>query len=249
MELQELRKQQICKLLEITTDTFPRVIAFVDFGNVNHWFSDDDRDENGELLLDSQKLTINLEKLKDTLGSFSTDTRFYYGHNPNNQGSQDFIKATRHIFGKSKVFTKPMQMIRHYLSDGEISNNTREIKTDRGGRYILIPKCNFDVEISVDAVRLAEHYDTFCLLSGDSDFLHLIRYLRTEQKKKSLLVKGGYIQTALATEVELNGKIINAQDLKLYIAEKKQKSGFLRPDLADSQPESTGRTIQRSYKE
>lgn len=226
MDLVELRQQQIRESLGIADDAFPKIITFVDFGNVNYWFSDDDRDENGELLPNNQKLIINLEKLKSFLQAFSVDIRFYYGHNPSKQGSQDFIKVLRHIFGKSKVFTKPMQMIRHYLSDGEALNNTREVKADRTGKYILIPKCNFDVEISVDAVRLAQHYDTFCLLSGDSDFLHLIRYLRTEQKKKTLLIKGGYIQTALATEIELNGKIINAQDIKLYIGEKKQKSGF-----------------------
>ncbi|PIQ91639.1 MAG: hypothetical protein COV70_02640 [Parcubacteria group bacterium CG11_big_fil_rev_8_21_14_0_20_39_22] len=245
MDLHELKKKTVRDTLKID-DSFGKILAFIDFGNVNHWFSEDDRDENGELLSDGQKLIINLEKLKSLLESFSADIRFYYGHNPSNQGSQDFIRVARRVFGKSKVFTKPMQMIRHYLSDGEELINTREVKTDRAGKYILIPKCNFDVEISVDAVRLAGHYDTFCLLSGDSDFLHLIRYLRTTQKKKTLLIKGGYIQTALATEVEFNGKIVNAQDIKMYIAEKKQKSDLLGPDLADRKPESTGRTTERS---
>ncbi|MEK7208077.1 MAG: NYN domain-containing protein [Patescibacteria group bacterium] len=245
MDLHDLKKKTVREILEIN-DSFGKIFAFIDFGNVNHWFSDDDRDENGELLAEGQKLIIKLEKLKSLLESFATDIRFYYGHNPSNQGSQDFIKVARRIFSKSKVFTKPMQMIRHYLSDDEELTNTREVKTDRAGKYILIPKCNFDVEISVDAVRLAEYYDTFCLLSGDSDFLHLIRYLRTAQKKRTILIKGGYIQTALATEVELNGKIVNAQDIKLYIAEKKQKSGLLGPDLADRKPESTGRTTERS---
>lgn len=60
-----------------------------------------------------------------------------------------------------------------------------------------------------------------------------------------LVIVGQTLQTALATEVEFSGKIVNAQDIKLYIAEKKQKSGFLGPDLADRKPESTGRTTER----
>lgn len=246
MDLESFKKKQILESLDINTEKFPRVVSFVDFGNVNYWFSNDDRDEDGELLESNQRLIINLEKLKSLLKTFSIDIRFYYGHNPSKQGSQDFIKVARYVFGKNKVFTKPMQMVRHYLSDSEKLANTREIKTDRAGKYILIPKCNFDVEISVDALRLSKQYDTFCLLSGDSDFTHLIRYLRTENKKRILLIKGGYIQTILAKEVNLNGKIINAQDIKHYIADKKQKSGFLGPDLADSQPESTGRTTRKS---
>lgn len=245
MDLETLRQKSICSELGITAEEFPRVMAFIDFGNVNHWFRNDDRDENGDLLPEDNELTIKLEKLKSFLDSFSDHVRFYYGHNPSSQGSQDFIKVAKYVFGKTRVFTKPMQKIRHYLSESDILTNTRTIQSDRDGRFVLIPKCNFDVEISVDAMRLAEHYDTFCLLSGDSDFLHLVRFLRTEQKKKTLLIKGGYIQSALAKEVELAGKIINAQDIKLYIAEKKQKSGLVRPDLADRKPESTGRTTQK----
>lgn len=244
MELHELKKKTVREMFKIE-DSFGSILTFIDFGNVNHWFSDDDRDENGELLNENQKLMIKLDKLNDFLKSFSSDIRFYYGHDPSNQGSQDFIKVSRHIFGKYKVLTKPMQKIRHYLSDDEISSNTREVRADGVGKYILLPKCNFDVEISVDAMRLSEHYDTFCLLSGDSDFLHLMRFLRTEHKKKVILFKGGYIQSALAKEVELAGKIINAQDIKLYIAEKKQKPGG-KPGLADRKPESTGRTTKKS---
>ena len=31
----------------------------------------------------------------------------------------------------------------------------------------------FDVEISVDAVKMIDHYDTFCIFSGDADFVYL----------------------------------------------------------------------------
>jgi hypothetical protein len=40
-------------------------------------------------------------------------------------------------------------------------------------------KCNWDVEIAIDAVALAPRVDTFVLASGDGDFAYLLKTLRT----------------------------------------------------------------------
>jgi len=40
-------------------------------------------------------------------------------------------------------------------------------------------KCNWDVEIAIDAVALAPRIDTFVLASGDGDFTYLLKTLRT----------------------------------------------------------------------
>ena len=88
------------------------------------------------------------------------------------------------------------------------------------GDFIKIPKCNFDVEICVDSIKLLENYDTFCLFSSDADFVHLARFLKSKEKK-IILVKGGYIHHSLHETVDL---IINAQDIKSYISVIKQKS-------------------------
>ncbi|MFH0928136.1 MAG: NYN domain-containing protein, partial [bacterium] len=98
---------------------------------------------------------------------------------------------------------------------------TRETKTDGGGKYIRIPKCNFDVEIAVDSVRLMDNYDTLCLFSSDADFLNLIQYLR-KRGKKIILVKGGHVVHQLMEASEL---VINAQNIKEYISVIKQKPG------------------------
>jgi uncharacterized LabA/DUF88 family protein len=49
-------------------------------------------------------------------------------------------------------------------------------------------KCNFDVELTIDAFDGTGNYDVFVLLSGDDDFVKLIKYLKG-QKKKALLMK------------------------------------------------------------
>jgi hypothetical protein len=230
MDLEEFKKDQIRKNFDILPDKYPKIISFIDFANVNHWFDEDDFDENGVKMADNELLTIDLQKLKDFLSAFSSDNRFYYGHDPVNPGSLRFKRAAEHIFGKPRVFTKPIQQIKHYLDSGEKGETTRKINVDKGGNFIWIPKCNFDVEISVDSVRLINSYDTFCLLSSDADFAALIRFLK-KQKKKIVLIKGGHIDASLG---ELVDNKINAQNIKRHIAVKKQKPDSKESGLAES---------------
>src|SRR3990167_7845353 len=81
-----------------------------------------------------------------------------------------------------------MQFIRHYVGDAVVSRDGRKSKIDGQGRYIEIPKSNFDVEISVDAIRTIKQYDTFCLFSGDSDFTYLSQFLKRKGKKIIVIV-------------------------------------------------------------
>lgn len=198
-----------------------RVVSFIDFGNVNHWFETDRQDHLNHALAPNQKLGINLRNLKDFSDIISGDSRFYYDHDGVNQGSLDFIRVARDVFGKHRVITKQMQMIRRHLSQNELSATTRQTRVDGVGRYIKIPKCNFDVEISVDAMRLMERYDTFCLFSSDADFIRLIRHLKS-CGKKIVLVKGGHVVHQLKEAADV---VINAQNIKEYVAVIKQKPG------------------------
>lgn len=78
-----------------------------------------------------------------------------------------------------------------------------------------IPKCNFDVEISVDSIRRMDTYDTLVLFSGDADFVSLINYLK-KKAKKVVLFKGGYITSSLRNAAD---RVVNAQSIKKYIVE------------------------------
>ncbi len=221
MDLPEFKKQQIQERFGIKPDKFKRIISFIDFGNVDYWYELDEQDEDGTLLPSNQRLAIDLQRLCDFLRLFSDDARFYYGHDPANSGSLAFISAAKHIFGRHRVFTKRIQQVRHDLAPVDSVSNTRVVQSDNQGDFVLIPKCNFDVEISVDAIRLVDDYDTICLLSSDSDFVSLLRYLRS-RGKKIVLIKGGHIQSDLGALLDLK---INAQDIKQYITMKKQRPG------------------------
>jgi len=223
MDLREFKIKTTRDTLGISAETFPRIIAFIDFANVNKWFERDEFAEDGTLLPADQRLSIDLQKLKYFLYIFAEDARFYYGTDNDNIRSGKFMGAARHIFGDKSVFTKPVQKIKHYLDDGDEKSMgaMRAIKKDSVGRYITIPKSNFDVEITLDVIRLAERYDTLCLLSGDADFAPLLRYVRN-LGKKTILIKAGFIQDNLRRFSDI---VVNAQDIKAQIAVKKQKPG------------------------
>ncbi|OHA52164.1 MAG: hypothetical protein A3A97_04615 [Candidatus Terrybacteria bacterium RIFCSPLOWO2_01_FULL_40_23] len=195
--------------------------AFVDYGNVNYWYENDERDVDGNILNTRQKLIIDIEKLANFVALFSEQKRFYYGWNPRRKKNWHIaIKAEKCGFIK---ITKPMQFIKHYLSTGESPKggfNNSEIKTDANGEYIEIPKSNFDVEISVDAIRLMEKYDTFCLFSGDSDFAYLAAFLK-KNKKKFIVVASGQVFHTLKEFADL---YINAQQIKVDIVSIKETS-------------------------
>lgn len=126
-----------------------------------------------------------------------------------NGKSLGFTYIIRKIFGKRNIVTKDIQKIKHYIEIGE--NIDSKIVADEDGKsYIEIRKCNFDIEISVDAIKMIDHYDTFCIFSGDADFVYLNNFLK-KRGKKIIIVKGGYITSKLRETANL---IINAQRIK-----------------------------------
>lgn len=203
--------------LGIDKNNFGKIYSFVDFGNVNYWYERDERDWEGSLLSKDQKLVVDIEKLANFIDLFSEHKRFYFGLDPKKKKSIKIISKARKYF--DKTITKPIQKIKHYLDSAEEKTTTRFINQDKQGKYIFIPKCNFDTEISIDAVRFLEKYDTFCLFSSDADFVYLLEFLK-HRNKKVILFSAGYVSYQLKRKANLN---INAQKIKKDIVFKKQK--------------------------
>ena len=156
MDLQDLKKKFIKDELQITED-YGKIFTFIDFSNVNKWFQNDNQDWENKLLALDEKLSIDLEKLKLFVDIFSERARIYYGENSKNQKSLSFTYVMRKVFGKRDVMTKDIQKIRHYFETGEhIPDKYVETDVD-GKKFIEIRKSNFDVEISVDALKMLEH--------------------------------------------------------------------------------------------
>lgn len=217
MNLQEFKKHN----LGITREKFGKIYTFVDFGNVNYWYEKDERGWNNKHLGVDKKLAVDIKKLAEFIGIFSSHKRFYFGLDRNKPKSIRIITKARENF--DKTITKPIQNVKHYIDWHEKSTTTRKINHDDKGEYVIIPKCNFDVEICVDAVRYITKYDTFCLFSGDADFAYLLEFLK-RNKKKVILFSAGFVMKALKEKADLN---VNAQIIKrniTFIKSTKRKS-------------------------
>jgi len=215
MDLQEFK----LKNLEIDKEKYGRIFSFVDFGNVNYWYEEDRHDWEDNILKENQKLVVDIPKLSQFLNLFSEQKRFYYGwHKRIKRSWHIVISAEENGFIK---ITKPIQFIKHYLDTLEVNHlKDNFIKEDRYGKFIEIPKSNFDVEISVDSIRLINQYDTFCLLSGDSDFAKLAVFLK-RKGKKIIIIASGQVFHTLRNTADL---YINAQRVKADIVIIKETS-------------------------
>ena len=212
MELKDVKP----KTLGIDAEKFGRIFSFVDYGNVNYWYDKDRRNADNVELAENKKLIIDIERLANFIALFSVQKRFYYGWNPRRQKNWHIaIKAEKCGFIKN---TKPMQFIRNYVADAVGSRDGRKSEIDEQGRYTEIPKSNFDVEISVDAIRTLKEYDTFCIFSGDSDFTYLSQFLKRKGKKIIVIASGQVFHTLK----EVADLYINAQAIKADITSIKE---------------------------
>lgn len=218
MDLLEFKENFVREKFGISKD-FGTIFSFIDFGNVNYWLEEDEKDIDDSRLPDGEKIVVSIEKLCNFCKVFSNKTKFYFGLDRRHKKSIHLIALARRYFGRSNAVTKNIQLIKHYLKEEEIENNTRLVNCDKKGKYIHIPKCNFDVEICVDAIRLISDYDTVCLFSSDADFVSLLKFLKGEDRK-IILIKGGPTQSALKRQADL---VISAQDIKSEIAIKKSE--------------------------
>src|ERR1700733_12803631 len=107
MDLLGLKEHHLRTTLGISKEAFPRILTFVDFANVNHWFERDDKDEDGAPLPADIHLNIDLQKTANVFSLFAQDTRFYYGHDAANPRSMAFTVAEKQAFGKNRVCTRP----------------------------------------------------------------------------------------------------------------------------------------------
>lgn len=48
-------------------------------------------------------------------------------------------------------------------------------------------KCNFDIELAIDAIDTLDEYEVMILISGDGDFLKLVKYLKSKFKKVHII--------------------------------------------------------------
>jgi len=67
-----------------------------------------------------------------------------------------------------------------------IETRVRDLQEFYGG----LKKADWDVGITIDAIRIANSVDTIVLASGDGDFLQLVDYLKNQGKRVEVIAFG-----------------------------------------------------------
>ncbi len=84
------------------------------------------------------------------------------------------------------------------LSKLGIETRVRELQEFFGG----VKKADWDVGITVDAIRISPSVDTIVLASGDGDFLQLVDYLKNQGKRVEVIAFGRSSSAKLKEEVD-----------------------------------------------
>lgn len=211
------QKEFILNNLGIDLEKFGCTNTFVDYGNVDHWYDKDTFPFEGQKIEKGKKIFISIEKLGGFIDLFSKKKFFYYGFDRKKKSSLH-IKVLSEKEARFTPVTKPIQKIKHYLvPNDKIDKNHSQVCQDQDGDYIYVYKCNFDVEIAVDALRLLDKYDTFAIFTSDRDFISLIKHLK-KCGKKIILFYSGPTAKELKDLADLR---INGQQIRELIGEVK----------------------------
>jgi uncharacterized LabA/DUF88 family protein len=220
MDLNELKRNYYL----FDPKEYGRIFVFVDFSNVRHWAKSFWPEENKEYLkreIDIRKLAA-ISDLVNPIKKF-----FYYGH------YKEYPELSPdHAFNIK--FRQSIYRIDKARKAGFIPR-TKDIKEidnfDDEGKFLgRINKCNFDIEITMDALLKIEKYDSVFLWSGDSDFHLLLQYLKSKKKKIIVICARDFASDELQNK-NTSDLFIPADPLKNlleYIPENKSTPGLRR---------------------
>jgi len=98
-------------------------------------------------------------------------------------GQRNLIRAFAYVVrtktGEEKPFFEALTKL-------GIETRVRDLQEFYGG----LKKADWDVGITIDAIRISPSVDTIVLASGDGDFLQLIEYLKNQGKRVEVIAFG-----------------------------------------------------------
>ncbi len=126
-------------------------------------------------------------------------------------GQRNLIRAFAYVVrtktGEEKPFFEALTKL-------GIETRVRDLQEFYGG----LKKADWDVGITVDAIRISPSIDTIVLASGDGDFLQLIEYLKNQGKRTEVLAFGRSASSKLKEKAD---EFIDLEkDLEKYLLKK-----------------------------
>jgi len=142
-----------------------RTIVVIDFANVEKWKS-------------GLSWKIGIQELARLVKHFSTGNtqlrRFYYGadYGPHEKSDTQTLWSA-HMLGRAGGNG-------FYV----VNKRVKYIHDSRTG-FGYIKKCDLDVEMAVDLIKMKDDYDHIVLFSGDGDLVCALKYLKEFYSKTS----------------------------------------------------------------
>jgi len=164
-----------------------KTAVFIDWANVYYW-------------KDELKKEVDPKKLLNYLKTYKQikQGRFYFGTDPSHPASSEFLMEMRKL--GYIIVTKEVKFLKVY----------NEERT----KFIWKRKCDFDLEIGLDAFELIDKFDSFIFFSGDGDLKTL--YERLIKRRKQVIVI--YMYGHLGREIwEMKRGIFKAAIKKLGV--------------------------------
>lgn len=154
---------QISEMFEKWKPYKERTLVIIDFANVEKW-------------KESTGWRIGISNLQHVVRNFSSGEkdlrRFYYG---SDYGQRENSK-------KMSKWSEEMTTKAKYSNFQLITKRVKYIH-DRGSQK-PIRKCDLDVEMAIDMIKMRRKYDRVVLFSGDGDLAYALEYVRNTYQKQ-----------------------------------------------------------------
>jgi len=206
-----------------------KTAVFMDYANVKSWLI------YAKVNLDLKNLYLYFAE------SGVTKSFFYYGTDPQNPKTYGFLQKVR-SFGYEvitkqvryykinllELFEKPVnKRILKNLNPQVKSLFLQELKRLQKKKVNLFtPKCNFDVEMSLDMIMGIKTYDTFIIFSGDGDFTSVVKFLRTKGRRVVIVAKRKFLAGSLIENCDIFINFDKLIEVKNLIKKQKYPFGY-----------------------
>jgi len=191
------KRQEIDAFIKSFQNKRERTIVIVDYGNVEKWKN------SLKWQVDIMKLAQLIKKLAD--GSVAL-RRFYYGEDFGPKESSAMLSEwSRSVFARALMnrFYIVKKRVK-YIFDSKNQGNYKK-------------KCDMDVEMTVDLIRLKDKYENIVLFSGDGDLMYAIDYIVSNFGKKCYVFAArNHIGREVVDEVRKNivEKLLYVEDFE-----------------------------------
>jgi len=157
---------------------------------------------------------IDWEKFRAYFKKKYGDASFYYYEGVPSKSQYFDIYPDKKIFDFSEVKNKKLEYFKFLKNKGYTVRHKPVGRIYDNTEGVFKHKCNFDVELTIDALDNIDKYDVSILCSGDGDFVKLIKYLKGKKKKTIVLAAWDRLSNKLE---EAANQVIYLEDIKDHI--------------------------------